>query len=91
MCQPCGCDTAAADTAGAEAPGAAEGVRVYTVEGMTCGHCVNSVSAEVGRVPGVTGVQVDLEAGRVSVSGSGFDDAAIGGAVRDAGYALAAG
>jgi hypothetical protein len=27
----------------------------YTVAGMTCGHCVGSVTEEVGAVPGVTG------------------------------------
>jgi copper chaperone CopZ len=33
----------------------------YTVRGMTCGHCVNSVSAEVGRVPGVTADEAGYE------------------------------
>ena len=59
---------------------------VYSVEGMTCGHCAASVTEEVGAVPGVTGVEVDLESGRVAVSGTGFGDAAIGTAVQEAGY-----
>ena len=25
----------------------------YTIKGMTCGHCVNSVSSELGQLPGV--------------------------------------
>ena len=35
----------------------------YTVEGMTCCHCVNAVTAEVGHVLGVSGVDVDLATG----------------------------
>ncbi|MGJ6967595.1 heavy-metal-associated domain-containing protein [Streptosporangium sp. G11] len=61
----------------------------YTVTGMTCGHCVSSVKEEVGEVPGVTGVDVDLETGKVDVSGDSFDDTAIRAAVREAGYEVA--
>ncbi|GGO22198.1 heavy metal transport/detoxification protein [Microbispora rosea subsp. aerata] len=62
----------------------------YTVTGMTCGHCVSSVSEEVGAVPGVTGVQVDLATGLLTVeSEGGVDDAAIVAAVREAGYDVA--
>jgi copper ion binding protein len=43
-------------------------IEVYTVTGMTCGHCVSSVTAEVGAISGVTGVAVDLATGRVTVS-----------------------
>jgi copper chaperone len=32
----------------------------YKVTGMTCEHCVNAVSAELGELDGVTGVAVDL-------------------------------
>jgi copper chaperone len=32
----------------------------YKVTGMTCEHCVNAVSAELGELNGVTGVAVDL-------------------------------
>lgn len=38
----------------------------YAVTGMTCGHCVAAVSAELSALPGVTGVNVDLVAGGVS-------------------------
>ncbi|MBG0831706.1 heavy-metal-associated domain-containing protein [Planomonospora sp. ID67723] len=59
----------------------------YTVAGMTCGHCVSSVTEEVGAVPGVTGVDVDLAAGRVSVDSDGpIDPAAVAAAVEEAGY-----
>jgi copper chaperone len=62
--------------------------RTYTVEGMTCEHCVHAVTAEVNRVPGVTAVTVDLAAKAVTVTGETVDDAAITAAVDQAGYAV---
>ena len=41
----------------------------FTVSGMTCQHCVASVTEEVGELPGVTDVQVDLDSGRLHVEG----------------------
>jgi copper chaperone len=62
----------------------------YTVTGMTCAHCVNAVSEEVGAVPGVTDVAVDLGSGALTVTSEApVDDAAIEAAVDEAGYALA--
>jgi copper chaperone CopZ len=59
----------------------------YTVTGMTCGHCVSSVKTEVGKIAGVTNVEVNLASGLVTVtSGTGVDDAAVGAAVEEAGY-----
>jgi len=40
----------------------------YTVEGMTCGHCVAAVTEEVGQIPGVSDVNVTLEGGRLTVT-----------------------
>ncbi|NES26442.1 copper-transporting ATPase [Micromonospora terminaliae] len=61
----------------------------YQVQGMTCGHCVNSVSTEVSALPGVTDVQVDLASGRVTVtSQSPLDTDAVRAAVDEAGYDL---
>jgi len=40
----------------------------YTVEGMTCGHCVASVTEEVALIPGVTDVTVVLESGALTVT-----------------------
>lgn len=60
--------------------------RAYAVKGMTCEHCAASVTEEVEQVDGVTGVDVDLAAGRVSVRGKGFSDDAIRAAVDEAGY-----
>ena len=61
----------------------------YTVSGMTCSHCVNAVTEEVTKIPGVTDVQVDLASGAVTIaSESGVDDSAVKAAVDEAGYEL---
>lgn len=62
--------------------------KTYPVNGMTCGHCVSAVSEEVGKVPGVQSVHVDLAAGTVTVTGD-VDVNAIRAAVDEAGYELA--
>jgi copper ion binding protein len=62
----------------------------YTVSGMTCAHCVNSVSTEVGALAGVSDVRVDLVTGQVTVtSEQPLDVDAVRGAVEEAGYELA--
>ncbi|CNE64228.1 heavy metal transport/detoxification protein [Mycobacterium tuberculosis] len=62
---------------------------IYTVTGMTCGHCVSSVTEEVEQIPGVTAVDVDLETGSVTVTSEApLDDAQVKGAVEEAGYQL---
>ncbi|MFD1932728.1 MULTISPECIES: heavy-metal-associated domain-containing protein [Nonomuraea] len=62
----------------------------YTVNGMTCGHCVSSVKEEVGEVAGVTGVEVDLASGLLTVeSASPVDKDRIVAAVEAAGYEVA--
>ena len=62
----------------------------YTVTGMTCGHCVASVTEEVQEVPGVTAVDVDLASGSLTVTASGpVDPEAVRAAVTEAGYQLA--
>lgn len=61
-----------------------------TVTGMSCQHCVNAVSEEVGGIDGVTGVDVDLTSGRVRVhSDRPLDDDAVRAAVDEAGYEVA--
>ena len=63
----------------------------YTVVGMTCGHCVASVTEEVGQVPGVSDVDVELATGGLTVtSDNGVEDAAVRAAVEEAGYRIAA-
>ena len=59
----------------------------YTVSGMTCEHCVASVSEEVLEIAGVTGVDVDLPTGTLTVTSDrpvSEDD--VRAAVDEAGY-----
>ncbi|GEN84440.1 copper chaperone CopZ [Sporosarcina luteola] len=37
------------------------------VEGMSCGHCVNSIESSVGELTGVSSVKVDLANNEVTV------------------------
>ncbi|GAB2992851.1 heavy-metal-associated domain-containing protein [Saccharothrix stipae] len=62
----------------------------FTVTGMTCGHCVASVTEEVTKIDGVTDVAVDLPTGAVKVtSADPVAEADVRAAVEEAGYALA--
>lgn len=65
----------------------------FAVAGMTCGHCVSSVSEELGTLDGVESVEVDLNAGGVSrvtvASQSNLDLDAVRAAIDEAGYSLA--
>lgn len=64
--------------------------QTFSVTGMSCGHCAGAVRGELGRLPGVTGVEVDLELGHVTVtSEAGLEAAAVRVAVEEAGYDLA--
>jgi copper ion binding protein len=64
--------------------------RTWTVTGMTCEHCVASVTEEVSELPGVRRVDVDLASGRLDVEADGsLSDADVRGAVEEAGYGLA--
>jgi copper chaperone CopZ len=65
----------------------------YGVEGMTCSHCVASVTEELSQLEGVSNVDIDLVAGgisRVRVGSSrALADAEVAAAVDEAGYELA--
>ena len=68
--------------------------KTYSVVGMTCGHCVHAVSAEIGALAGVTAVAVQLEAGGTSAvevtSAMPLTDEAVAAALDEAGdYRLA--
>ena len=67
--------------------------QTYAVTGMTCGHCVSSVTEELQELPGVAEVDVDLVAGGTSTvtvsSEQPLDDGAVRSAVEEAGYQLA--
>ncbi|GAA0978437.1 Copper chaperone CopZ [Nocardioides aquaticus] len=62
----------------------------WTVTGMTCEHCVASVTEEVSEIPTVTDVSVTLDGGRVVVtSDAPLERSQVEQAVTEAGYALA--
>jgi copper ion binding protein len=58
----------------------------FSVPGISCEHCRTAITAEVGRVAGVSSVEVDLERKQVVVGGADVDDAAVRAAIDDAGY-----
>lgn len=62
----------------------------YTVTGMTCGHCADSVTEEITTaISGVRKVEVDVESGRVTVaSDSPLQVEDVRAAVAEAGYEL---
>jgi copper chaperone len=63
--------------------------QTFTVAGMTCGHCVASVTEEVQTIRGVENVDVVLETGAVRVTSlEAIDGADVKAAVEEAGYQL---
>lgn len=64
----------------------------YFVAGMTCGHCASAVKKEIGKLDGVSAVEVDLMSGghsRVTVfSVAPLSYAEVHEAVDEAGYDL---
>ena len=63
----------------------------YRVSGMTCDHCVRAVTEEVGKLPGVATVEVDLASGTVTVSSDApLNEGDVRAAVDEAGYEFVA-
>ena len=61
----------------------------YTVTGMTCGHCVASVTEELTELDGVQDVAVDLPTGAVTVTSTQpLAEESVRAAVQEAGYQL---
>jgi copper ion binding protein len=90
MCDSCSCGTDAKTTTDIAIDVAPATVDTFTVVGMTCGHCVSSVSTEVGKLSGVTSVDVDLPTGSVKIaSTTPLDRESVRAAVEEAGYELA--
>ena len=61
----------------------------YSVPGISCGHCRLAITGEVNKLAGVCTVDVDLDRKVVTVTGAGVSDAAIRGAIDEAGYDVA--
>lgn len=58
----------------------------FAVTGMTCNGCANKVKGEIGKVDGVSRVDVELATGRVTVTADGVTDARIIDVVEEVGY-----
>ena len=64
--------------------------RYVMVNGMSCDHCAHSVRAEIGKLPGVAEIDVDVAASRVRITGQSLPgDAGLRDAVEEAGYEFA--
>ena len=59
---------------------------IYSVPGISCGHCRAAITAEVTAVAGVGSVDVDLDTKLVRITGENLDDAALVAAIDEAGY-----
>ena len=59
--------------------------KTLRIQGLRCGHCVASITSAVAPLPGVTGVNVDLENGVVTVEGTP-DERAVAVAIEDCGF-----
>ena len=67
-----------------------ETTSTYQVTGMTCGHCVQAITTEIGALPGVEEVHVDLSSGSVVVASlQPLAESDVAAAVHEAGYQLA--
>ncbi len=63
--------------------------RTYTIEGMTCQHCVQAVTTELRDSAGLSDVRVDLPTGQLRITSEApVDDAAVRVAVDEAGYEI---
>lgn len=91
----CGCSDAAEPVPTEAAGGTADPAvtTIFQVTGMTCGHCVASVTRAVtAGVPGVTKVEVDLASGQVTVASyQPVSPDLVKDAVNEAGYELVPG
>lgn len=62
------------------------------IDGMTCGHCVSSVTEELNEVPGVSNIEIVLAAGGTSTAtvttNSAVENSVLEAAVTEAGYTL---
>lgn len=61
---------------------------IYSVPGISCGHCKSAIEEEVRGVEGVDTVTVDIDARTVTVVGTASQDS-VRAAVDEAGYEVA--
>jgi copper chaperone CopZ len=100
VCGPEGCAPLDAADVVVDAPGSVSSATVssantasFGVAGMTCSHCVASVTRELSALPGVDAVAVQLLAGGISTVTIGSADPipaeTVRAAVEEAGYVIA--
>jgi len=90
MCTACSCSTGTTTGTTNGVTAATGEVSQYQVTGMTCGHCVSSVTEQIQQIDGVRDVAVDLTTGAVTVTADQSVPAdAVTAAVREAGYQVA--
>lgn len=89
----CATDATPVDSAAQAGDAASETTTELHVAGMTCGHCITSVTRELSAIDGVTGVDVALVAGGISTvtvqSAAPLATDAVAAAIDEAGYELA--
>jgi copper chaperone len=59
---------------------------IYSVPGMSCGHCRAAIIAQVTALETVAAVEVDLDTRLVQITGENLDDGALVAAINEAGY-----
>lgn len=59
--------------------------RVFSVPGVSCGHCKQAIESELGALDGVVSAVVDVDAKTTTVTGT-VDDGAVIAAIDEAGY-----
>ncbi len=60
----------------------------YIVKGMNCNHCKANVEKVVSNIPGVESVTVDLQSGRMNISGADIETEKVRAAVESIGFSL---
>ena len=89
----CACGTHSHESGGEAAAAVDAPTNTFEVLGMTCAHCVASVTKELGKLARPEDVSVALVPGGVSlvsVAGAPLDRAAVAAAIDEAGYELVA-
>ncbi len=65
--------------------------KILSIEGMTCGHCVMSVTRALNKIEGVTSVNVDLAGKKADMDAAeNVSEDTLKTAVSDAGYTVTA-
>ena len=59
-----------------------------SIKGMTCGHCVGSVTTALEKLEGITSVDVDLKTGKATINGEHIDQNKLISAIEHAGYSV---